>query len=181
MEFYRTVSLKNGQRVIIRNGTQSDAQAALDNFNLTHSQTEYLLSYPDEKGFSVEDEARFLKEKTESENEIELLAVLDGKVIGMAGIESIGRREKIRHRANLGISIDKAYWGLGLGKALMLACIECAKSAGYKQIELDAFEQNERAIGLYKSLGFEQFGRNPKAICTRDGKYQAMVLMRREV
>ena len=181
MEFYRTVSLKNGQRVIIRNGTQSDAQAALDNFNLTHSQTEYLLSYPDEKGFSFEDEARFLKEKTESENEIELLAVLDGKVIGMAGIESIGRREKIRHRANLGICIDKAYWGLGLGKALMLACIECAKSAGYKQIELDAFEQNERAIGLYKSLGFEQFGRNPKAICTRDGKYQAMVLMRREV
>ena len=99
----------------------------------------------------------------------------------MAGIECIGRREKVRHRANVGISIDSAFWGLGLGKALMAACIECAKKAGYKQLELDVFEQNERAIGLYKSLGFVPFGINPKAILDREGKYQAMVLMRLEL
>lgn len=181
MKYYRTVTLKNGRRIIIRNGTQSDGQAALDNFNLTHRQTEYLLSYPDEKCFSVEDEARFLKEKAESDDEIQLLAVLEGSVIGMAGFERVGRREKLRHRANLGISIDKSYWGLGIGKALMQACIECARSAGYRQIELDILEQNVRAIGLYRSLGFEQYGLNPKAIRTRDGKYQSMVLMRLEL
>lgn len=99
----------------------------------------------------------------------------------MAGFERVGRREKLRHRANLGISIDKSYWGLGIGKALMQACIECARSAGYRQIELDVLEQNVRAIGLYRSLGFEQYGLNPKAIRTRDGKYQSMVLMRLEL
>lgn len=181
MKYFSTITLKDGRTCIIRNGTQDDAQDALDNFNLTHRQTDFLLSYPDEKGFSVEDEELFLREKTGSDDEIELLAVLDGKVIGMAGIECIGRREKIRHRANLGISIDSAYWGLGLGKAMMNACIECAKTAGYRQLELDVFEQNERAIGLYKSLGFVQFGLNPKAVMNRDGKYQAMVLMRLEL
>ena len=181
MNYLQTITLKDGRTCILRNGTQGDGQAALDNFNLTHRQTEFLLSYPNEKGFSVEDEDRFLKEKTESEDEIELLAVLDGNVIGMAGIECIGRREKVRHRANVGISIDSAFWGLGLGKALMAACIECAKKAGYKQLELDVFEQNERAIGLYKSLGFVPFGINPKAILDREGKYQAMVLMRLEL
>ena len=87
MKYLRTITLKDGRTCILRNGTQGDGQAALDNFNLTHRQTEFLLSYPNEKGFSVEDEERFLREKTESDDEIELLAELDGNVIGMAGIE----------------------------------------------------------------------------------------------
>ena len=28
-----------------------------------------------------------------------------------------------------GISVDKAYWGLGIGRALTEGCIECAKTA----------------------------------------------------
>ena len=31
------------------------------------------------------------------------------------GIGCVGRREKTRHRARFGISVDKAYWGLGIG------------------------------------------------------------------
>ena len=153
----------------------------MDNFILTHRQTDFLLSYPDEKLFSAEEEGRFLREKTESDNEIELLAVLDGKVIGMAGLDSLGRREKIRHRATFGISVDSAFWGLGLGRALAEACIECAKKAGYKQLELEVVVNNSRAVSLYMSLGFVQYGVNPKAFLTRDGKYQSLVLMRLEL
>ena len=119
----------------------------------------------------------FLQEKAESPNEIEILAVVDGKVIGMAGIEAVGTKYKVKHRAELGISILKDYWGLGLGKALINACVQCAREAGYSQLELDVVAENERAIALYKSFGFVEFGRNPKGFNSRTSGYQELVYM----
>ena len=48
MKYNKTILLKNGMECYLRNGTENDGQAVLDNFNLTHGQTDYLLSYPDE-------------------------------------------------------------------------------------------------------------------------------------
>ena len=93
---------------------ESDGPAVLDNFNLTHSQTDYLLSYPDENTFDSKQESKFLKEKSESENEIEIIAVVDNIVAGTAGLEAIGTKYKVRHRAEFGISIAKEFWGLEL-------------------------------------------------------------------
>ena len=49
----------------MRNGTESDGQLVVDNFNLTHSETDYLLTYPDENSFNAAQESQFLKEKAE--------------------------------------------------------------------------------------------------------------------
>ena len=181
MEYRRTIRLTDGSSCLLRNGTEADARAVLDNYDLTHAQTDYLLSCPGEKGFSVDEEAQFLREKTDSARELQLLAELDGAVVGMAGIACVGEREKLRHRASLGISIDRAYWGLGIGRALTQVCIECAGRAGYAQLELDVVAENERAIALYESLGFTEFGRNPRGFRSRRGVWQELVLMRLEL
>ena len=68
--------------------------------------------------FTAEREAAFLQEKEESQNEIELAAMIDGKIVGSAGIEAVGAKYKIEHRAEYGISIIKEYWGMGIGKRL---------------------------------------------------------------
>ena len=148
-----------------------------ENFNQTHAETDFLLSYPDENSYDAEQEAQFLKEKTESPNEIEIVAIIDGKVAGTAGIEAIGKKYKLKHRAEFGISILKEYWGLGLGKALANACIQCAKEAGYEQLELNVVAENKRALSLYQSLGFEEFGRNPKGFNSRTSGFQELVYM----
>ena len=83
-------------------------------------------------------------------------------IAGLAGIDAIGDKDKIRHRADFGISIDKTYWNLGIGTALTAACIECAKIAGYEQIELNVVAENEAAVAVYKKAGFMEFGRNPR-------------------
>lgn len=82
--------------------------------------------------------------------------------MGTAGIEAVGRKYKIRHRAEFGISVAKEFWGLGIGQALTTACIECAKAAGYVQLELNVVADNVRAISIYKKTGFVEYGRNPK-------------------
>ena len=103
MKYEQKVTLKNGKEALIRNGVGSDGAAVFENFNLTHAETDYLLSYPEENSYDPEQEARSLDEKTESPNEIELIAIVDEKVAGTAGIEAVGHKYKVRHRAELGI------------------------------------------------------------------------------
>ncbi len=178
MQYQKTVVLKDGRECVIRNGMPEDARAVLDNFLLTHSQTDYLTSYPEEITFTVEKEEEYLRKRTESDRDAELIALLDGAVAGTAGIDRIGGAEKLRHRANFGISVDKAFWGLGIGRALTEACLECARAAGYTQVELEAVADNRAALSLYESAGFVEFGRNPRGFRTREGQWQELVLMR---
>ena len=181
MNYHKTIVLKDGRTCVLRNGTEQDGQALLDLFNLTHAQTDFLLTYPEESSYTARQEADYLKQRTDSADEIELIAFVDGAVAGSAGIACVARKEKTRHRAEFGISVDKAYWGLGIGRAMTEACIECAKTAGYVQLELEAVAENEHALALYRSVGFAEYGRNPKGFRSRISGWQELVLMRLEL
>ena len=173
MTFEKTVTLKDGRNCLLRNGVASDGKAVLDVFNWTHDETDYLLTYSDENCFT--------QRKTDSTNTVEIIAVVDGVVAGTAGIDTLGMMDKIKHRAVFGIAITKKFWGLGIGKYLMEACIECAREAGYLQLELEVVAGNERAVEMYKRAGFIEYGRNPKAFRLRTGEYQELIDMRLEL
>lgn len=181
LRYNKLIKLKNNMDCCLRNGEEEDGQAVIDNFNLTHSQTDHLLSYPDENCFNVVQEGEFLKKKSDSKNEIEIIALVGNTVVGTAGIEAVGAKSKVRHRANFGISVAKEFWGLGIGKALMDACIECAGIAGYEQLELDVVAENARAISMYEKAGFVEYGRNPKGFKSRTAGFQELVSMRLEL
>lgn len=181
MKYRNEITIKNGQKCIIRNGTFENGPEVSTFFTTTHGETDYLLSYPEESTRDDEKQSNYLKETTESDREIELLAIVDGKVVGMAGFNAIGSKYKVRHRAEFGITVSKNYWGQGIGKAIMNACIECAKEAGYIQLELDVVADNTRAIELYKKLGFIEFGRNPKGFQSKYSGFQELVYMRLEL
>lgn len=181
MKYRNEITIKNGQKCIIRNGTFEDGPEVSTFFTTTHGETDYLLSYPEESTRDDEKQSNYLKETTESDRKIELLAIVDGKVVGMAGFNAIGSKYKVRHRAEFGITVSKNYWGQGIGKAIMNACIECAKEAGYIQLELDVVADNTRAIELYKKLGFIEFGRNPKGFQSKYSGFQELIYMRLEL
>ena len=181
MKYGSKINLKDGRECVLRNGTEKDGAALRDLFILTHEQTDFLLTYPDENTMTAEQEEQFLKEKEEHANEIEILAEIGGKLVGTAGVMSLGSKEKIKHRAEFGISVDKAYWGLGIGRALTEACVSCAKKAGYAQLELDVVAENEKAAALYKSVGFVEYGRNPRGFRSRLTGWQEVILMRLEL
>lgn len=178
MRYKQTVTLKDRKQCLLRNCEAADAKAVYDNFNVTHGQTDFLLSYPDENSYNVEQERQFLIEKENNKKEIEICAIVDGKIVGTAGIEAVGPKYKVKHRTEFGISIEKNYWGLGIGRALLEACMECARKAGYVQMELSVVADNASAISLYKKVGFVEYGRNPKGFCSRTVGWQEVVLMR---
>ena len=157
MQYQKNLTLRDGTLCVLRNAGADDAEHVLRIFNLTHTQTEFLLTYPGESPMTVENERDFLAQSAASSNSIEICAV----IVGTAGITPIGSQEKLRHRAEFGISIDRAYWGRGIGRALTEACIECAKTAGYTQLELDVVAENTAARMLYEHVGWPQSARFP--------------------
>lgn len=181
MRYQSTVYTKDGAPCLLRNAEADDAEAVCEIFKRTHGQTEYLLSYPDESSFTVEQEREFLKTTADSDNSVEICAYVDGVLVGTAGIGAVGRKDKQKHRAEFGISIDENHQGRGIGRALTEACIECAKKAGYMQLELEVVADNKGAVSLYNGVGFREYGRNPRGFKPRKGDYQELVLMRMEL
>lgn len=181
MIYNKKITIKNGNICTLRNGTEHDGEQVLEVFNKTHAETDFMLTYPDENSFTVSQESDFSKEKTESKNEIEIVAEINGKIVGTAGIEAVGRNFKVRHRADFGIGILREYWGLGIGSALTRACIDCARAAGYSQLELNVVAENKAAAVLYEKLGFKEYGRNPQGFRSRITGFQELIYMRLEL
>ena len=177
MRYEQLLTLKNGKPFLLRSAGAADGPEVLEVFRLTHGETDYLLSQPEEISFTPEQEAEFLAKKEADPRELELCAVVDGKIVGTAGIEVVGRYRKVRHRAAFGVSVVRAYWGMGIGRALTQACIGCARSAGYAQLELEVITENAAALALYESVGFTALGRNPRGMRARDGHWQETALM----
>lgn len=181
MRYAKTVRLTGGVELLVRNAVASDARALRDIMQRTHAETDYLLSYPDEQSVDEEQEARSLAETERSHNEVELVAVVDGKIVGSAGVTAVGSRRKVAHRARFGISVLQEYWGMGIGRVLMEASIDCARRAGYSELELEVVADNQRAVSLYRRAGFEEYGRNPRGYRSAASGYQELVHMRLEL
>ena len=177
MKYYENIKLKNNMVCIIRNATITDAKGVLENTKIIREETDFLLSYPDEINFSVEEEEELLEDKENSPCEIQICALVDDRIIGLAKISAVGSKEKVKHRAEFGISIEKAYYGKGIGTALTKACIDCAKTAGYRQLELEVVAENKNAIALYKKFGFKETGRNPRGFYSRYTGWQELISM----
>jgi len=181
MKYHENLTLKDGRRCLLRSAGRADAAEMTAVFRQTHGETDYLLSYPDENSFDEEKERAYLEKKEASRKEAELCALVDRRIVGMAGIEAVGWKDKVKHRASFGISVARDFWGLGVGRALTLACVRCARQAGYAQLELDVAAENARAVALYESVGFREYGRNPRGFYSRRGVWQELVLMRLEL
>lgn len=79
----------------------------------------------------------------------------------------------------LTIAVHPDSQGKGLGRALFLAFLSeiRTKRPDILRVELIARESNQRAIQLYKSLGFKEEGRLEKRIDSGDGTFEADIPM----
>ena len=164
---------------VIERATAADAAAQLAYLKAVGGETENLSFGSEGVPLTVEQEAEYLGAQEASPDNAQFLAKADGEIIGTASLNRKPR--KMSHRGEFGISVRKAYWGLGIGRSLMEACIQCARDAGYVQLELSVIAENTRAIAMYQKAGFLECGRNPKGFRSRTAGYQELVSMRLEL
>jgi ribosomal protein S18 acetylase RimI-like enzyme len=87
------------------------------------------------------------------------------RLVGTAGFYR-EKGPKTRHKGRIwGVYVTSQVRGQGAGRALMRALLQRASSIeGIEQIELSVATTQAAAAGLYRSLGFESFGREPRAL-----------------
>ncbi|WP_327158537.1 GNAT family N-acetyltransferase [Streptomyces tubercidicus] len=67
--------------------------------------------------------------------------------------------------------------GQGLGRSLTSALVEDARGAGIEVLTLDARADNTRALALYRSLGFREYGRLPDFVAMGGRRYDKVFYM----
>lgn len=99
-------------------------------------------------------------------------------LIGCAGlhVSTLGRT---RNNADVGIMVHTDYQSKGIGRALMEALLDVADNfLMLHRVELEVYVDNEKAIKLYKSLGFQLEGEKRDAVI-KNGKYTNVYVMGR--
>ncbi|AKN18068.1 acetyltransferase [Mycobacterium haemophilum DSM 44634] len=81
-----------------------------------------------------------------------------GTLVGYAGITRLGRTPPFEYEVHT-IAVDPAYQGRGIGRRLLGELLDFAGGgATYLEVRTD----NEAAIALYRSVGFEQIRLRPR-------------------
>lgn len=173
----RTIILKDGRECILKPNLPEYAAEMIDYMKKTAEETDYLLRNPDEINYTEESEQDILKNLHDDPYAIMMVPVVEGQIAGNASINGIGTKRKIRHRCSLAIALYKEFWGLGIGKAMLEYMTELAGEVGWHQIDLEVVAENERAINLYKKMGFKETGRRHNALLFDDGSYHDEILM----
>lgn len=160
----------NGRELLFRNATEEDAQMLIDYLKETCGETRYLVKEPEEITMTVEQEKSFINHNNESQNNILMLGFLDGEYVGNCSIMGMNA-SRYQHRASIGIALYQKYIGMGIGRAMLEKLFVIAKENGMEQLELEVNADNERAIRLYKNMGFEIYGTFPNNMKYKDGTY----------
>ncbi|MCL1787093.1 MAG: GNAT family N-acetyltransferase [Defluviitaleaceae bacterium] len=170
------MTLKNGKALTIRKAEKGDAAEILAYCKQVGGESDNLLFGAEGLPYTTEQEAQMIDSVNNSHTSTFMVGVVDGKIISVATIFS-PPRARIAHQGDIGMSVLKANWGLGVGSHMMQALIDFAKNTGVTEVlHLQVRTDNINAIALYKKYGFEQIGLYPK-FGKIDGVYNDDILM----
>jgi L-amino acid N-acyltransferase YncA len=106
-----------------------------------------------------------------------VVAVEDGRVVGSAKMGP-NRPGPGAHIATASFMVDPDAGVRGTGRRLGEHMVEWARTAGYRGIQFNAVvETNDRAVGLWRSLGFEVIGTVPGAFLHAEHGYVGLHVM----
>lgn len=168
--------LKDEIKIIIRVPEIKDAKGLIEHVKKINKETTFLIREEEEFNFTIKQQESFIRARVNSDINLFIIAEVEGIVIGSCILSGTNlKREK--HKMDLNISIQKEYWGIGIGKKLIEISIGWAKENNIEKIGLKVDTSNSRAVGLYEKLGFEVEGRLLKDKYMSDGSYRNSYLM----
>ena len=106
----------------------------------------------------------------------QFIAEVGGELVGWCDILPGDPASTAPHVGRLGMGVLKEHRHQGIGRRLIESTIKKAKSSGLEKIELTVHASNEPAIGLYRSIGFEEEGIKKRGWLV-DGIYDDIILM----
>lgn len=161
----------------LREAEQTDAETLIAFLNQVGAESDYMTL--DEAGILMDEGqmASFIQHQAESENQLYLLALLDDEIAGLVSITA-DFHERIRHIGQVFIVVKKAFWNQGIGRILLEEALAWAENNSIlRRLELTVQVRNERAVHLYKELGFEIEGLQKRGAYLTEGIFLDVYLM----
>ncbi|MDL2253563.1 GNAT family N-acetyltransferase [Ruminococcaceae bacterium OttesenSCG-928-I18] len=150
--------LKDGKVLSIDRAWPAEALAMIEYLETVTGETEMLAAGQGEMGLTLQGEEAYIEGMAEADNSALLRGMVEGEIVSVASLDG-GGRPRIRHTAELGISVRKAFWGLGVGDAMMAALLDDAEECGVlHSIYLGVRADNRTAFKLYQKHGFRACG-----------------------
>jgi GNAT superfamily N-acetyltransferase len=84
-----------------------------------------------------------------------LLALVDGEIAGCCALRPLDNVDYANACEMKRLFVRKAFRGFGLGRQLVEATLDSARSIGYSYVLLDTLDDMEAARTLYEDLGFQ--------------------------
>lgn len=142
----------------IRQADPNDARAILGLMRHVGRETGYLNFGPEGTDLSVVQQKSLIENYARLDNCVMLIIEVDDQIIGVANLAALDQHKQ-KHVAEIGVSIIKEYWGLGIGSFLVEALLDYAEQVSLRVLTLEVVVENERAIRLYERFGFDKRGR----------------------
>jgi RimJ/RimL family protein N-acetyltransferase len=196
------VTLRDGSAVTLRSALPPDAPAVIDAAKRIFAQTDTVLTQADEFTTGVEEEAAFLTKRAESETGLFVVARLSeagvgdqphprtpgspsrathDTIIAIAGLDPAARRRAM-HNVTLGIMVDSAWQGRGVGDAMMSTLMAWARAnPAVRRVQLEVVASNTHAVRLYERHGFVTEGRRRAVFQRQQGVFEDDLIMAADV
>lgn len=172
---------KHGETVAIRTADVIDARQILELSKTVVAEDIYQLLTLKELDLTVTSEENWIVSHRDHPNRIILVAEIDDEIVGLLDFSN-GNRDRTAHAGEFGMSMAKAYRGIGIGTELLKCLINWAQlNETLEKINLTVHSNNHRARNLYERMGFIIEGIKKKEIKYEDGHYVDAVLMGRSV
>jgi len=140
--------------IVIRQAIPDDASKIIELNKKLATETKYMLRELEEINLDVSKEKERISKAVESDDNLLLIAQAGDSIVGVLGFFR-NNRKRIKHVGAFAVGVEKKYWGKGIATALINEMEAWIKDKGIKRIEMTVVENNERAISLYKKLGYE--------------------------
>ncbi|GAA0359636.1 GNAT family N-acetyltransferase [Bacillus horti] len=162
----------------IRSAVLADAQELSDLRLQIDGETEHLDREKGEAFIDKEGFEQIIKTDSELPRNLFLVAVVNQQIVAFSRCEGTYLKRFV-HKTEFGVGVLQDFWGYGIGKELLNTSIAWADTNGIKKMTLQVLEQNEKALSLYKKLGFEIEGVLKKDKLLSDNHFYNTVIMGR--
>ncbi|RIN79812.1 GNAT family N-acetyltransferase [Staphylococcus simulans] len=138
----------------IREISINDADAYIALLKDIYDESSYMLYSPGEYVPSLSSALQQLEHFITSPSNTIYLAEIDGKLIGFAVVTS-REYERTRHETRVRLGIRAQYRSKGVGQSLLNAVDAWAYNHDIRRLEALVVPQNEHAVDLFKSAGYQ--------------------------
>jgi RimJ/RimL family protein N-acetyltransferase len=138
----------------IRQITAADAESYLRLCQSLDGETSYMLYEPGERIATVLEQVQWIQSILSRNNQMVFVAESEQKLVGHLQVMG-GQLRRNRNTIYVVVGVMQEAIGKGIGTGLLKSLEQWATAIGAHRLELTVMTHNERAVSLYRKIGFE--------------------------